>query len=302
MKNRIFLKMLKFGCFLFILPLVILPSCDGSKEDDLVDKQIDKMIDSNNIALGVSGKVFLIPSPIQTAMLIQKSGAQFNKAMLNPTSKVSSYSTSFQKCLNLGIYGADLGYITLYDQNQDAISYFKATNNLATELGLGNAFDKNLIDRFQTNLGNKDSIISLVSMAYRSSNDFLKNNDRSKEAALVVAGGWVETLQFALSVMAVKPNEDIKRRIAEQKSTLSNLISLLAINEGNEEYSELLQKLNDLKTEYEQVTCKYLYQPPVLDQANKTTSIVSKSEINISSEAILNIGKKVASIRALIVA
>jgi hypothetical protein len=296
-------KMKKFLSFISIAYAILLltVSC-GNDNGNAVEKQINKMIDSSNLAVGVSGKIFIIPSPLQTAILIQKSGAKFDKTLLNPTDRANSYSTKFQKCLNLGIYGVDLAYATLYDQNDVAMSYFTVTNRLATDLGLTGAFDKTLFERFQKNLGNKDSILLLVSVAYRASNDFLKNNDRSEEAALIIAGGWIETLQFAINVLKTTGNEDVKRRIAEQKNTLANLISLLSAYQGNEEYTELLQKLNDLKTEYDKVQYKYIYQTPVTDEVNKTTTITSKSEIIVTPETLHVIGEKIAAIRGLITA
>ena len=302
MKQTTIAKFIKSGIFLLIPSAIFFSACGNGNEEDAVNKQVQNMIDSNNVTVGVSGKVFIIPSPIQTAILIQKSGAQYDKKIMNGTDKANSYSTKFQKCLNLGIYGADLGYSTLYDQTQDAIAYFNVTNKIASDLGLASAFDKNLIERFQKNLGQKDSMLSLVSVAYRASNDFLKNNERNEEAALIIAGGWIETLQFAVNVMQSKGNEDVKRRIAEQKSTLNNLISLLSAYQGNEEYTELIQKLNDLQTEYDKVTYKYIYQSPVTDEVNKTTNITSKSEITITPENIKAIGDKVAAIRGLITA
>lgn len=286
---------LLLACFIF-------PSCGGGGEEENAEKKMETMIDSANVTIGVGGKVFIIPSPIQTAILIQKSGAIYDKVMLNDPNKVNSYSTKFQKCLNLGIYGADLGYTTLYDQSQDALKYFSATNTLATDLGLSNAFDKVLLERFQKNIGKKDSILVLVSSAYRASNDFLKNNERNEEAALIVAGGWIETLQFAINIMKTKGNEDVKRRIAEQKSTLTNLIALISTYQGNEEYAELLVKLNDLRTEYDKVEYKYIYSQPVTDEVNKSTTITSKSEITISPENIKAIGDKISAIRNLITA
>jgi len=290
-----------FPLFL-ISSFLLVSSCGGNRDVEKVDKQVDNMIDSMNVAVGINGKIFIIPSPIQTAVLIHKSGALYDKGILNGTKKSNSYSTKFHKCLNLGIYGADLGYTTLYNQTQDAFVYFKVTNLLATDLGLSNAFDKNFIERFQKNLGKKDSMLVLVSAAYRSSNDFLKNNDRSEEAALIIAGGWIETLHFAIHVMRVKGNEDVKRRIAEQKNTLDNLISLLSAYQGNEEYSELLQKLNDLKSEFDKVQYKYVYQQPVTDEVIKTTTVTSKTEITITPEIIQGIGEKIAAIRGLITA
>src|ERR1035437_2091759 len=88
---------------LFLIPLClfVFSACGGGKGDESLNKKVDKMIDSSNVAIGVSGKVFIIPSPIQTAMLIKKSGAPYSKAIMNGTDKVNSYSTTFLKCLNL---------------------------------------------------------------------------------------------------------------------------------------------------------------------------------------------------------
>ncbi|MBI4931518.1 MAG: hypothetical protein HY841_12185 [Bacteroidetes bacterium] len=302
MKQTTLFSFLKSGICLVIPAAIFFSACGGNEDAEKVDKQVQNMIDSNNVALGVSGKMFIIPSPIQTAMLIQKSGAQYDKSMLNQTDKSNSYSTKFQKCLNLGIYGADLGYTTLYDQTQDALGYFNVTNKIATDLGLSTAFDKNLIQRFQKNLGQKDSMLVLVSAAYRASNDFLKDNERNEEAALIIAGGWIETLQFALNVQKTKGNDDVKRRIAEQKNTLNNLIALLSAYQGNEEYAELLQKLNDLKSEYDKVQYVYKYERPVTDEVTKTTTITSKSDIIITPQSIETITEKVAAIRGLITA
>jgi len=292
----------------YLIPLflisccIVISSCGGNSDEENAEKRMENMIDSSNVTVGVGGKIFIIPSPIQTAMLIQKSGAKYDKGMLNSPGKVNSYSTKFQKCLNLGIYGADLGYATLYDQTQDALLYFKATNTLATDLGLTNAFDNTLVERFQKNIGKKDSILVLVSSAYRASNDFLKNNERNEEAALIIAGGWIETLQFAINIMNTNGNNEVKRRIADQKSTLSNLISLISTYQGNEEYAELLAKLNDLETEYEKVEYKYVYEQPVVDEVKKNTTFKSKSEVKITPENIKAIGEKIAAIRNLIVA
>lgn len=287
-----------------LLTLLIIVSSCGSNDEEAqkVDNIIEKMIDSGNVALGISGKVFVIPSPIQTAVLIQKSGARYDKGILNTPDKLSAYSTKFKKCLNLGVYGADLGYCTLYDQTQDALGYFNTTNKLATDLGLVSVFDKTLIDRFVKNVGIKDSVLSLVSDAYRSSNDFLKNNERNEEAALILAGGWIETLHFALNVQKSKTNLDVARRIAEQKSTLNNLISLLSQNSGGgNEYSDLLNMLNDLKSDYDKVKFVYQYRQSVTDEATKTTTINCVTDVAMPPEVSESISEKVATLRNYVI-
>ncbi|MBN8695679.1 MAG: hypothetical protein J0L87_04035 [Bacteroidetes bacterium] len=251
--------------------------------------------------LNVNGEIFSIPSPIQTAFLIKNSGATYSKEVLNPANKSSQYSTNFSKALNLGIYGADLGYVTIYDQTQDAIGYLNAAKKLADELGVSGAFDAQTIDRFQKNLGNKDSMLVLVGVAYRSSDSYLKNNDRNDVSGLVLAGGWLESLYFATNVYKTKPNEDVKRRIAEQKSSLQSLIKLLTQYYSQPEYTEFIDNLNDLSTVFDGVEFKYTYEKPTTDAEKKMTTINSKSEVNITPEQIESISQKVKSIRSAIV-
>ncbi len=295
------LKFITFrGTFLLLsVSALFTAGCgNGSKKetDDLPP------VDSTQTTLlNVNGEIFSIPSPIQTAFLIRNSGATYSKDMVNTASKSSTYSTNFSKALNLGIYGADLGYVTIYDQTQDAIAYLNSAKKLADELGVSGAFDNQTIQRFTKNLGNKDSMLVLVGDAYRSSDAYLKSNDRNDVSGLVLAGGWLESLYFATNVYNTKPNEDIKRRIAEQKSSLQSLIKLLTQYYSQPEYTEFVDNLNDLSTVFDGVEFKYAFEKPTTDAEKKMTTINSKTEIKISSEQIESITQKVKSIRSQIV-
>ncbi|HLC82922.1 MAG TPA: hypothetical protein VJI69_03765 [Bacteroidia bacterium] len=295
------LKFITFrGAFLLLsVSALFAAGCSG---DDAKDPDELPPVDSTQTTiLNVNGEIFSIPSPIQTAFLIKGSGAAYSKEILNPSNKSSDYSTNFSKALNLGIYGADLGYVTIYDQNQDAIGYLNSAKKLADELGVSGAFDANTIERFAKNLGNKDSMLVLVGVAYRSSDAYLKNNDRSDVSGLVLAGGWLESLHFATNVYKAKPNEDVKRRIAEQKSSLQSLIKLLTQFYSQPEYTEFIDNLNDLSTVFDGVEFKYTYEKPTTDAEKKMTTITSKSEVNITPEQIESITQKVKSIRSQIV-
>ncbi|MBL7890403.1 MAG: hypothetical protein JNL24_12680 [Bacteroidia bacterium] len=290
---------LKGSLVLLSVTALLTTGCGG---DDAANTDELPPVDSTQTTiLNVNGEIFSIPSPIQTAFLIKNSGATYSKEVLNPANKSSQYSTNFSKALNLGIYGADLGYVTIYDQTQDAIGYLNAAKKLADELGVSGAFDAQTIDRFQKNLGNKDSMLVLVGVAYRSSDSYLKNNDRNDVSGLVLAGGWLESLYFATNVYKTKPNEDVKRRIAEQKSSLQSLIKLLTQYYSQPEYTEFIDNLNDLSTVFDGVEFKYTYEKPTTDAEKKMTTINSKSEVNITPEQIESISQKVKSIRTAIV-
>jgi hypothetical protein len=290
---------LKGSLVLLSVTALLTAGCGG---DDAANTDELPPVDSTQTTiLNINGEIFSIPSPIQTAFLIKNSGAAYSKEILNPASKSSDYSTNFSKALNLGIYGADLGYVTIYDQTQDAIGYLNSAKKLADELGVSGAFDTKTIERFQKNLGNKDSMLVLVGVAYRSSDSYLKNNDRNDVSGLVLAGGWLESLYFATNVYKTKPNEDVKRRIAEQKSSLQSLIKLLTQYYSQPEYTEFIDNLNDLATVFDGVEFKYTYEKPTTDAEKKLTTINSKSEVNITPEQIESISQKVKSIRSQIV-
>lgn len=261
---------------------------------DSVNKGGDKI-------MTLEGEIFSIPSPVQTAILIKETGANYNKDILNVPKNASNYSTNFQKALNLGIYGADLGYVTLYDQTQDALAYMQSVKKLGDDLGVSGAFDISLMTRFEKNLGNKDSMLVLVSDAYRASDSYLKNSDRNEVSALVLTGGWIESLYFATNVNKIKNTPEISRRIGEQKSSLESLIRLLGQHRSQPEYEELVSSLEDLMTAFEGVESVYVYQDPITDANKKMTTITSKTEVKITPEQIKNITDKVESIRKQIV-
>ena len=291
-----------------ILPVLLisllLSGCGGdekpkTEEETEIKTEIDP---SNSTLLTVNGELFSIPSPIQTAILIKQIGSNYNKEMLNPPKNISSYSTRFQKALNLGVYGANLGYVTIYDQTQDAMSYLQAVRKIADELGVTGAFDNSLIDRFEKNMGNKDSILVLVSNAYRASDSYLKNNDKDDVAVLILAGGWIESTYFATEVAKQTKNKEVINRIGEQKNSLENLIKLLSpFYKEKGEFTSLIDNLVELVREYDGIKYTYVYEKPTVDAANKTTIINSRTNITISDQQLEAISNKIQLIRNQIV-
>ena len=130
---------------LCLASVVIATSCNGDKSKDDENNNNDQVVDTDTAktaVLNVGGELFSVPSPIQTAMLIQKSGVAYDKSILNVSNKANTYTSDFSRALNLGIYGADLGYVSMYNQTQDAIGYLAAVKQLADKLGVSAAFDR----------------------------------------------------------------------------------------------------------------------------------------------------------------
>jgi hypothetical protein len=283
-------------CIATAVATIAVTSCtsDADKAPDDLPELSDSAFST---VLNIGGELFSIPSPIQTAMLVQKSGVSYDKSILIPTSNADTYTDNFSKSLALGMYGADLGYISLYNKTQDVLGYFATVKKLADELGISGAFDAKTVEKIQGNLDKKDSLLNIVALAYRSSDQFLKDERRNEVAAVILAGGWIESLYFSISALKQRNNEELRNRVAEQKTALSSIIKLLSIHSDKPEYEKLASDLSVLYEYFGYIKFKYVYAEPKTDAANKTTTINSKTEIIMDNDAMNKITAKLIDLR-----
>lgn len=301
----LFLRLLRnLYSLIFVFGIAImLFSCKGNQGDDQVENKINESIDSSAPTLiKFENTLFSMPSPYEIAFLVKRANLTYNKEYLNPYNKSHSYVTNFDKALNLGVYGSNLGYLTLYEQNSDAIQYFSVIKILSQELNIENAFDKKTVNRIEANLGNKDSLMNIVANSYRKADQYLKDNNRNDIGVLILAGGWIESTYLLTQLAKTSKKLEIITRIAEQKRPLDNLIKLLSPYYNNsKEYSELTDQLIDLAYDFDGIEIKYTYAPPTIDDQNKMTIINSKSEVIITDQQLKTITEKIEKLRASVV-
>ena len=287
-----------------ILPLMgaVILTCGivGCSEDpeidsNVVDKEVMDLDGSLNSVF--DGKIFSIPSPIQTAYLIQDLDLTFNDSMLNDDANVSNYVTEYAQALNLGVYGADLGYVSIYEEKGAAMRYLTSVKKLTTKLGLESAFDSDFISRFEANSEIQDSMVQLMSDAFGQADNFLKKSDRKSVSALVLAGGWIESLYFSCELNDQKTSEKMLRRIGEQKQTLTTLIDLLSEYNKGQKSDGLIEDLNDLMTSFEKIELKYEYEAPETNEKKRITTLTHRLTVKVSDEVLEEIRTKITSIR-----
>lgn len=294
------MKITNYSLGILGLSLTILASCGGGSDDQ---KTIDKEVLDKNSSLNTNfdGKIFSIPSPVQTALLIKETNLPFNQELLNPIGSASNYSTEYQQALNLGIYGTDLGYSALYKQKNVSLKYLSVVEKLTGELGLEGAFDKKFMSRFESNSDNQDSMMVIVSDAFRKADNFLKNANRKSTSALILTGGWIESLHFACKLNGEKKNQKIIDRIGEQQQTLNTIIEILKEYNKSGSNDELLADFTELKTYFDQVVIDYQYVAPKTDAKNKKTTLQHNITIKIAPEVLVKIAAKVSEIRENII-
>jgi hypothetical protein len=293
----------QYGKAMFFAAVVIvaLPSCSGS--DNATDDQPDiDLEDESEMKVTKAQNVFYsIPSPIETSSLLQKAGASYDADYLNPIDNVAKYNSTSSKALNLGVYGSDLSFTSIFDQTQESMLYLKCTNKLAKGLGISGAFGESTISRIESNTDNRDSLLSIISDAFWQSDSYLKESGRPNTSALIVAGGWVEGLYIATRVAERTNSDEVVTRIAEQKLSLENLIGLLESCGKDETIDQLLTDLRDLKKTYDKIEMKSSSAEVSTDEKSKVTTIGGNSSVTITKEQLTEIAKKVEAIRTGII-
>lgn len=192
-----------------------------------------------------------IPNPTEVSKELSKEGIQLNKSLLNTPDKASSYSTTFQQSVNMGIYGADLGYLASYNQLQDAMQYFMQISKLANGLGITSVFDQKLIDHFKNVAnGNKDSLNALVQTAFERSQAELYSNKRATVGTLIFAGGWVEGLYIATNLVKDEKNpknEELYNKIWNHLYAVRYLVKALSdYQKGNTDCANMLKMIQPI--------------------------------------------------------
>lgn len=296
-------KAISVAALLFVAAYFIGCTSGDGNVDQAVNDAIeadDELAEDFNKAKQV---IYSIPSPIETAMLLKRAGAKYNEEYLNPTERLANYTTNKSMALNLGVYSADLSFASMFDQSQAAIKYLSATKKLAEELGILNAIDQSYVDRMESNVNNRDSLMHIISETFMNSNSFLKENDRASTAAIILVGGWVEGLYIASQIAKnTEQNDELIGRIADQKLSLSTLMSLLEeYEESDANIAAIMPQLEELKAIFDRI--QNASTPLIIetDTAAGKTVLRNDSETSVSPEVFESICAKAEALRNSIV-
>ncbi|PLX03535.1 MAG: hypothetical protein C0594_10280 [Marinilabiliales bacterium] len=304
-KSGDFLKKNIVSLLALAFAIITLNACTESAQptDEEIEEALEVEIDTSASTLvKFNNTLFSVPSPYEVAFLVKDLGIDYNKEFLNPIDRKHNYTNTFKKGLNLGVYGADLGYLNIYEQTPDAISYFSVVKVLSQELDISGAFDESIVKRVEKNMGNKDSLLFIISHAYRKADTYLENNKRDDIAALILTGGWVESLHIMSQICQIEKRQEIMNRIGEQKHPLDNLIKIMSpYYNQSEEYSELIDALIDLAYIFDGIDTDYTYIEPEVFPEEKLTIVNSKSNLTFTDDQIKMISEKINSIRNKII-
>jgi len=171
---------------------------------------------------------YQIPTPNEFFSVIKEIGGAGRPELMNPVSNMDKYFDNKHKAINFGVYSADLAYASCYEVGQSALEYFKAVQTLGDELDISSAFDESVYKRIEENLTEGDSLVSLSNETYFDAYNYLEENERGEILALVVGGGWLESMHIVMNLAGpYKDKNPLIERLAQQGHTLNNVIEFM---------------------------------------------------------------------------
>jgi len=286
----------------------ILIACGSGKKTDeaafqasldsasTADTQIDDEL--------IEGVLQGIPSPIEISVLLKHSGRKYDQGLLNSPDNISKYNNNYKMALNLGVYGTDLGYTNIYEQNQDGIKYLQPIEQLAEGLNIGQFFEVETIGRLAANSKNLDSLLLLTTKNFNDINIYLSSQSRSNLSVLLLSGGWLEALHITCELSTKDPsNKVLQETIGEQQIILEQIILLLTFYESDQNMASLLKDMTNLQSAFEKIKIITVYKAPTSQVIDGVVVVKDNSTttVEITAADVMNIKNIAAEIRNKII-
>jgi len=233
-----------------------------------------------------------IASPVEIAAILQGLNVPFSAEYLATTQGAERLTTNFQKAVMLGIYGADLGYLNIYEKTGNSVDVLSTIKRLADGLRVGQYFDFETLKRLSVNKSDLDSLLFLSVNSYNQIDQYLRENERGSISALMIAGVWVEGQYLATQVVSEHPDKVLRDRIGEQKIILGDLLMLLRpYKESGAEYSALYYMMEQISTSYRDVRITYrLGEPETIEQDGRLVMIQhEESMVDMTDDQLMKI-------------
>ena len=190
----------------------------------------DFPVDSFYFNMG-SKVLYTLPTPIEASMLVKNWGIPYPE-LLNDPANASKYLTKQKMAVNFGVYATDIICAGLYEQAQTVLQYKQAVQQLAEGLGLQSAVDRQMLEKLEANITNKNELMQIIADIYASCSEFLSEDDRDFYALAVLSGGWVEGMYIATNMVDennVKDVDLMRHIVTDNKQTFDLLGCIVAV-------------------------------------------------------------------------
>jgi hypothetical protein len=205
-------------------------------------KTIENQIEENVYPLPTSAEVIRMLTDLEVGYII---------GISNPVENTKKYFNSPKRAINMGVYGADLSYATLYNMRQMVINYLDAIRSLSNELNMSKIYNESLYDSIKKNYDNKEDLVRILTAAFNDTYVYLSDNDQQPLALLVVGGAWVEGMYLTTHVSeAAYQIAGISRVLLEQKKSFDMFLEITKPYLNDPSVGDFVKKLDPIRTVY----------------------------------------------------
>jgi hypothetical protein len=239
---------------------------------------------------------FQVPSPGEMLTFIKMIGGKTKDvSFLNPPANQKNYTDNKLKAINFGIYSCDLSYCSIFEIGSESLKYFKTVKVMGDQIGVSTAIKPEILKRLENNIGSSDSLGVITDDVYFSSFEALEDGKQGPTLALVVAGGWLESIYIATNLAKFEENSPVIERLADQKYTLENLIEFLKKHESDENVASVRKDFEGLLAEFNKITEKDAQ--PVKSKDKKEATLSGGKQLVITQETYKTIVDKIKAVR-----
>jgi len=241
-------------------------------------------------------------TPVEICTIFNRLAIPYNNAALNPTSNRDMYLSSSKTAINTGIYGVDFGYIKMFGVGQQMIDYMVTIRNMSNKLGIPDSYLLEPLKRVQGDMSDPDTVMALMNKAYIKMEGHLRAGGRESTAGLMVMGGWIEAMYIATQLVydSSKPDPEVVQKIAEQKYTLTTLLSFMKNYYDDPVVVFYTKKLKFLKNYFDTFDI-YFKKGDLEIDTNRKVFRSSGSEMNVTVETLNKIRDYIKKLRTEIV-
>jgi len=237
-----------------LLPMLIISfTCLTSCKDRAAGKEQKKveMDQIESIEDQIESNVYPLPTSAEVIKMLTELEVGYIIGLTNPVENIRKYFSSSRRAINLGIYGADLSYTTLYNIQQEVINYLDAIRSLANELNMSKIYNQELYNEVKINSENKDELVKILTEAFNETYAYLSGNDQQNLALLVVGGAWVEGMYLTCNVSdAAYQVAGISGVLLDQKKDFELYLEITQPYSDDPMISDFIKQLDPIKNVY----------------------------------------------------
>lgn len=236
----------------FLAGFVIITSTTSCKNRSAGDQKKIEINGADTILNQMEKKVYPLPTSAEVIRMLTDLEVGYIFGIANPVENSKKYIKSTDRAINLGGYGADLSYATLYNMQQEVLNYLSALRSLANELNMSQIYDESWYEKIRQNFDNRDELVKILTEAFQSTYAYLVENNQETLALLVVGGAWVEGMYLTTHVTeAAYQVAGISKNLLEQKESFNTFLEVTKPYENEEDIKNFLTILEPIKKVYE---------------------------------------------------